>query len=888
MIWRGIFGGTYDTVHQQEQVLKAPKFRDERSKKCQDRRNLLSGAVSFALLGIGGLISALIILIADPYNILYEWKIQFGPGGEIFSLWEKPPVDLFLKVYLWNVTNSEEFMSGKAKKLKFQEVGPYTYREVLTHENITFNDNGTLTSIPSHPLVWEPTLSEGRKESDLLILPNIALLSIADVVSKKGLFTRLGLNLIIRQTNAQPLVQMTAKEFMFEYKSTLMNLGNTFMPSWIYFDKLGLIDRMYEFRGDYETVFTGTDGLSNSGLTDTYNGSPKIPQWASPCGNINGSSDGTKFPSKIKPNDTLLFFRKSMCRAKPLVHVADTVVDGFSGYVYHFPNDTDDNGRDFEKNRCFCQEKDIEQCKPRGLLDVRNCYYGFPIALSYPHFYEADPVLFDKVESGLNPDPQKHQTFFIIEPNSGTPLNLAVRYQINMALGNLQNIANSGRFSNMVLPMLWIEIGMYGLPSSLKMRFKFYFEIIPIAQTCLTYALFASSTFGLLYSIYKLASARKHDENNPWIEDEFVLTIDKKLASYISERGLIQSNLDDEFYINYKTPLKRNIDNTKVEEVIVPIQFITLLAVSSKMSRIEDFFKIEKIGEGTYGVVYKGKNKNTGEMVAMKRIRLENEDEGIPSTALREMSLLKELRHANIVTLLEVIMDEPRLYLIFEFLSMDLKKYLDNIECGKYMNPKLVKSYLYQINEAILFCHQRRVIHRDLKPQNLLISANGVIKVADFGLGRAFGVPVRIFTHEVVTLWYRAPEVLLGAARYSCPVDIWAIGCIFAEMATKKPLFQGDSEIDQLFRIFRVLRTPTEDIWKGVSSLPEYHAIFPNWTSDTLSKQLKNLDEEGLDLLSQMLVYDPSKRISARGIAAHSYFKNVDLTVKPVFVEKKK
>lgn len=272
------------------------------------------------------------------------------------------------------------------------------------------------------------------------------------MVSKKGLFTRLGLNVIIRQTNSQPLVQMTAKEFMFEYKSTLMNLGNTFMPSWIYFDKLGLIDRvgqknpsetrtinilfqMYEFRGDYETVFTGTKhGLAKTGLMDTYNGSPKIPQWDSPCGNINGSSDGTKFPSKIQPNETLLFFRKSMCRAKPLVnflkypksrcidtffqkvHVADRVVDGFNGYVYHFPNDTDDNGRDFEKNRCFCKENDIEQCKPRGLLDVRNCYYGFPIALSYPHFYEADPVLFDKVESGLYPDPEKHQTFFIIEP----------------------------------------------------------------------------------------------------------------------------------------------------------------------------------------------------------------------------------------------------------------------------------------------------------------------------------------------------------------------------------------------------------------------------------------------------------------------------------------
>ncbi|XP_022256878.1 cyclin-dependent kinase 1 [Limulus polyphemus] len=221
------------------------------------------------------------------------------------------------------------------------------------------------------------------------------------------------------------------------------------------------------------------------------------------------------------------------------------------------------------------------------------------------------------------------------------------------------------------------------------------------------------------------------------------------------------------------------------------------------MTTVEDYTKIEKIGEGTYGVVYKGKNKKTGQLVALKKIRLESEDEGVPSTAIREISLLKELKHPNIVCLQDVLMQENRLYLVFEFLSMDLKKYLDNIPSGQFMDKKLVKSYLYQIIQAILFCHQRRVLHRDLKPQNLLIDQKGVIKIADFGLARAFGIPVRVYTHEVVTLWYRAPEVLLGSPRYSTPVDVWSIGCIFAEMANKKPLFHGDSEIDQLFRIFR-------------------------------------------------------------------------------------
>ncbi|KAF5280412.1 hypothetical protein FQR65_LT03221 [Abscondita terminalis] len=153
----------------------------------------------------------------------------------------------------------------------------------------------------------------------------------------------------------------------------------------------------------------------------------------------------------------------------------------------------------------------------------------------------------------------------------------------------------------------------------------------------------------------------------------------------------------------------------------------------------KDYSKLEKIGEGTYGVVFKGRNKKTGMVVAMKKIKIDNEE--------YRLQQLKELKHQNIVMLQDVIMEEARIYLIFEFLSMDLKKYLNKLGSGKCMDPKLVKSYLYQINNAILFCHQRRVLHRDLKPQNLLINKDGLIKVADFGLGRAFGVPVRAFTH---------------------------------------------------------------------------------------------------------------------------------------------
>ncbi|KAJ0435148.1 putative Cell division control protein 2 B, protein kinase CMGC-CDK-Pl family [Helianthus annuus] len=233
------------------------------------------------------------------------------------------------------------------------------------------------------------------------------------------------------------------------------------------------------------------------------------------------------------------------------------------------------------------------------------------------------------------------------------------------------------------------------------------------------------------------------------------------------------------------------------------------------------------------------------------------------------------MQHGNIVKLQDVVHSDKRLYLVFEYLDLDLKKHMDS--CPEFSkDPHLVKMFLYQILRGIAYCHSHRVLHRDLKPQNLLIDRRtNALKLADFGLARAFGIPVRTFTHEVVTLWYRAPEILLGSRHYSTPVDVWSVGCIFAEMVNQRPLFPGESEIDELFKIFRIMGTPNEDTWHGVTSLPDFKSAFPKWSSKDLATIVPNLEKPGLDLLRKMLCLDPSRRITARAALEHEYFKDI-------------
>jgi len=285
---------------------------------------------------------------------------------------------------------------------------------------------------------------------------------------------------------------------------------------------------------------------------------------------------------------------------------------------------------------------------------------------------------------------------------------------------------------------------------------------------------------------------------------------------------------------------------------------------------MEKYKKTKKLGEGTYGIVYKAENIQTHEEVALKAIRLESEEEGVPCTAIREISLLKELDHPNVVRLLEIIHDVDKLTLVFEFCDQDLKQHLD-AHFG-ILDHNKIKWFLYQLLKGVEYCHKRRVLHRDLKPQNLLISKkDNTLKLADFGLARAFTVPVRNYSPEVVTLWYRAPEVLMGFKNYSTPIDMWSIGCIFAEMKKGKPLFTGKTTDQQLMSIFKGLGTPTPEVYPKVVELPQYRDDFPKYPGKDLSVLVPGLEEEGYDLLRKLLQYDPAKRPTAAEAIEHPY-----------------
>ncbi|KAL0953548.1 hypothetical protein HGRIS_004770 [Hohenbuehelia grisea] len=285
--------------------------------------------------------------------------------------------------------------------------------------------------------------------------------------------------------------------------------------------------------------------------------------------------------------------------------------------------------------------------------------------------------------------------------------------------------------------------------------------------------------------------------------------------------------------------------------------------------RQQKWSKVGKVGEGTYAVVYRGRDASTNRQVAIKKIKVGQFKDGLDMSAIREVKYLRELKHQNVIELLDVFSSKTNLNLVLEFLDADLEMIIK--DKSVVFLPADIKAWMAMTFRGLEFCHRNWILHRDLKPNNLLIASDGMLKLADFGLARDFSDPGYKMTSQVITRWYRPPELLFGCRYYGTAVDIWSVGCIFAELMLRIPYMAGESDMDQVKTIFRALGTPTEEEWPGHKSLPDYVPVgdFPKHPIRQLFLAATN---DAVDLLSKCLIYEPRRRISAKDALSHTYF----------------
>eukprot|EP00039_Didymoeca_costata_P002577 m.61202 g.61202 ORF g.61202 m.61202 type:complete len:398 (+) comp11386_c0_seq1:365-1558(+) len=311
-------------------------------------------------------------------------------------------------------------------------------------------------------------------------------------------------------------------------------------------------------------------------------------------------------------------------------------------------------------------------------------------------------------------------------------------------------------------------------------------------------------------------------------------------------------------------------------------------AVLGACRSVQEFEKVDRIGEGSYGIVYKARDNRNKEIVALKRVKMKHEHGGLPLSSLREITLLREARgHDNIVKLTDVVVGREltSVFLAMEYCERDLASLIDTLPVP--FHESQVKCLMLQLIRGVEWLHKLYIVHRDLKLSNLLLTRDGILKIADFGLARKCGTKpdgatAQPLSAKVVTLWYRPPEVLFGETAYNFAVDMWGVGCIFGEFLTHAPLMPGKSDLHQLELIVNLLGAPSEEIWPGLLDLPLYATFrLPKQPYNNLRDKVPYLSQHGLDLLNQMFKYDPTRRTSALKARLHPYWHEEPLPVQP-------
>ncbi|ELP89766.1 cell division protein kinase, putative [Entamoeba invadens IP1] len=305
--------------------------------------------------------------------------------------------------------------------------------------------------------------------------------------------------------------------------------------------------------------------------------------------------------------------------------------------------------------------------------------------------------------------------------------------------------------------------------------------------------------------------------------------------------------------------------------VDIPIDQVTEIKTTISLEEIiaKKYKKLGTIGTFEEGITYKAKTIASGNFVTVKEY--EENIEGIQQHCLREIALLKQINHKNIVQLLDYSYTSEGSYMVFEYAEKNLETYIENFNGA--LPLQTIKTITKQLLEAVAYLHTHRILHRNIEPANVLICQQQTVKLANFTYARQIAIPLRDYTYEVVAKWYKAPELLLGAKAYGTGIDMWAVGCVIAEMVNGKPLFQGNALIEQVFMIFELLGKPNEKTWEGVTHMQYWSDLLPNFSGTGVENICGKAGSDGVDLISKMLVCDPSQRIEAKDALKHTFIK---------------
>ncbi|XP_050527772.1 scavenger receptor class B member 1-like isoform X2 [Daktulosphaira vitifoliae] len=433
-------------------------------------RILIFGNSKFRGFGLSLIILSYALYFFNPVEVIKSAKLTFVEGSFLYQLWQKPPVKLYINVYMFNITNSERFLSGEDEKIHVEEVGPYVYWEELVHENITFNDNGTISYIPRRKMHFDHELSISNPEVDHLFVPNLPLLGFSSLLKDSPMVVNMFFESLVEYLDSKPILNLTAHDFLWGYDDKLVSLASKMLPSWIDFTRFGMLERMLNEGTNVVTMNLPSDDENRRPYTiDEFNGSLNLSQWIDKkhpdepnhC-NLEKATEGVVYPRHITPDMNFPLYRKAFCRTLLLEFssVGDTD-DGYEVNYYKFSHKAFNSS--MENNSCYCKNG---ECLPAGLSDLSPCYYNIPVAVSFPHFYDGDPSLVGKID-GISPEREKHESVMAIQPDIGIPLMINTRLQLNLVVNTKERNNRARKFDGLTLPVFWVHLEVKKLPESL-------------------------------------------------------------------------------------------------------------------------------------------------------------------------------------------------------------------------------------------------------------------------------------------------------------------------------------------------------------------------------------------------------------------------------------